>query len=392
MKTLPDKVSIFTHDMDGTTSACAGLIEYLQNKKIYTLVVCKFPFLRSATRSIKIQTFLSGKLVEEKNSLIRFYKPEFISYFKDLVLGIIYGLIYCQNSDLFIGTPNILVLIGILLRRLHKVKKVVYYQIDYTPKRYQNRFINYIYYAIDKFVCYNADEVWALTKQMIVCKSKDKMWDLQKINYLIVPTGNNSNYLDQKKIRKSKENRIIYFGGIYKNKGAELFIPIAQSLIKNSFKNFKIECIGGGNVDTLRKDINTNHLNKYFIIHGQIENIKEVQSIMQKGAIGLAPYFPEDKNNFSYYSDPGKIKYYLGCGLPVVITNVPPVAKDLIYKENVGIISNYDPDDFARAIIKLLKNKNDLLQMKSRTQKLGYKYSWENIFNMVFINKINHEK
>lgn len=392
MSTLPQRVSIFTHDMDGTTSACAGLIDYFLNKKISSLIVCKFPFIRSNDGSIKVQTFLKGELIKEKKSLIKFYKPESISYLKDLFLGIIYGLKNCTNSDIFFGTPNILVLIGIFLRKIGLIKKVVFYQIDYTPVRYKNSLINNIYYLIDKYVCYRSDEVWALTKQMIVCKTKDRGWNIRKINYRTVPTGNNSDKLKKLKNSEPSGNRIIYYGGIYKNKGAELFIPIAQSLIKRNFKNFKIECIGGGEVENLRKEIKTNHLGKYFLVHGQIENQKTVEEIIQKGSIAIAPYFSEDKNNFSYFSDPGKVKMYLGCGLPVVITDVPPVAKDIIAAKKVGVVVKYHADDFARAIIRLLSDKQRLRQLKARTKKLGQEFSWENIFNKIFISSKYYEK
>jgi glycosyltransferase involved in cell wall biosynthesis len=381
---LPKKIAIFSHDIDGTTSACAGLIGYLNKNKAISVIVCQFPFQYSIDGSIKIRRYKQGRLVNKQRSLIKFYKPEYLSYIKDIILGVIYGFKFCQASDLFVGTPNILALVGLFLKKMGVVKKVVYYQIDYTPVRYRNRFLNDLYFQIDRYVCFNCDEVWSLTQEMINAKSKDRGWDINKIKYRLVPTGNDSDRLKKIDWEKCHNDRIIYFGGIYKNKGADLFVPIVKSLLKHNFKKFIIECLGGGEVDILKKEIEKNNLEKYFIVHGQIENKIDAENIMLKGAIALAPYYPEDKNNFSYYSDPGKIKDYLACGLPVITTAVPPIAKTLATK-GAGIISIYDPDAFAQSIITLLSNKQSLMTTKKRARKLGLSYSWNNIFNKVFI-------
>lgn len=380
---LPDKISVFSHDIEGTTSACAGLIGYLTKNKVRSLTVCQFPFQYSVDGSIKIRRYKQGKLVKEHRSLIKFYKPEYFSYVKDIILGVIYGLKFCRASDLFIGTPNILVLVGLILKKIGVVKKVVYYQIDYTPIRYKNRFLNDLYFFVDRYVCYRCDEVWSLTQEMINKKTEDKSWDINRIRYRIVPIGNDSDRLKTVDEDKYHHNRIVYFGGIYKNKGVELFVPIAKSLVKRNFSDFVIECIGGGEVDDLKNEIKKNRLEKHFIVHGQIENKEDAENIMQKGAIALAPYYPEDKNNFSYYSDPGKIKDYLACGLPVVITAVPPIAK-LLEAKGVGLISAYDPNAFAGSIISLLSNKRTLVDAKRKARILGLTYSWNNIFKSVF--------
>ncbi|HBP51572.1 MAG: Glycosyltransferase [Candidatus Woesebacteria bacterium GW2011_GWE1_45_18] len=380
---LPSKIAIFSHDIDGTTSACAGLISYLIKNKVRSVTVCKFPFIHSVDGSIKIRLYRRGRLIKEQKSLIKFYRPECLSYIKDIIVGVVYGLKFCRASDLFVGTPNILVLVGLLLKKMGIVKRVVYYQIDYTPIRYKNRFLNNLYFLIDKYVCYKCDEVWSLTQEMISKKSEDKGWDINKIKYRLVPIGNDSDRFKTIDWSKCVDNRIIYFGGIYKNKGAELFVPIAKSLIKRNFKSFIIECLGGGEVDDLKNEIKKNHLEKYFIVHGQIENKEDAENIMQKGAIALAPYYPEDRNNFSYYSDPGKIKDYLACGLPVVATAVPPIAK-LLEAKGVGLISAYDPNAFAGSIISLLSNKRTLMDTKRKARNLGLAYSWNNIFKTVF--------
>ena len=92
--------------------------------------------------------------------------------------------------------------------------------------------------------------------------------------------------------------------------------------------------------------------------------------------IAIAPYSSIDKNNFSFYADPGKVKFYLGCGLPIVITDVPLIAKD-IEKNQSGLIAEYNSVDFCNKIIFILNNY-DLF--KRNAIKFGKEFDWNVIF------------
>ena len=71
-----------------------------------------------------------------------------------------------------------------------------------------------------------------------------------------------------------------------------------------------------------------------------------------KCAVGLAPYIV-DKKNFSYYTDPGKAKVYLGCGLPVIITKFPLIAYE-IDKRGAGVAIDYSERDLKEALIRVI--------------------------------------
>jgi glycosyltransferase involved in cell wall biosynthesis len=122
-------------------------------------------------------------------------------------------------------------------------------------------------------------------------------------------------------------------------------------------------------------------------VHGRVDDHRIVESMLFECGIAIAPYFPDDKNSFSYYADPGKIKVYLGCGLPIVITDVPPIAKEL-YRTKAGLISEYDVSDMADKIQEIWNEKNYLI-FREHSKKLGMQFSWKNIFDAVFgaINK-----
>ena len=99
-----------------------------------------------------------------------------------------------------------------------------------------------------------------------------------------------------------------------------------------------------------------------------------------KCALAIAPYNPNDKNSFSFYADPGKVKVYLGCGLPIVITEVPSIYKILV-QEKAGLTAKYEGKDFADKIEKVME---DIKNYRSNARQLGLKYSWDSIFSEAF--------
>jgi len=387
MKKANLSVAIFNHHQGGTTDATQHLLDYLNNKNsVNRIVNVRFPFLISETGEIEVR-ILKDKNPGTYHSLIKFFKPEILSYIKDFVYALYYGIKHCKGTDIFFGSPNILALAGIILKKLGIVKKVIYYTIDYTPVKYKNPIINSIYFSVDKIVCYLSDEVWSLNDAMIESRIKDKNWDRKRININIVPFGNHSDRFSPRDYLGNDRNMIVYFGGISQDKGAELFVPIAKELIKLGKKDFHFLVMGGGNVDWLKEEVKEAGLAKYFEITGPIKTHKEIEDRLIKCGMAIAPYYPENKNNFSYYSDPGKVKEYLGCGLPIVITDVPPIAKE-IQKKKVGLVAEYDPKDFALKINKITQDNAQYLSFRRRAITLGSGFSWVKIFNKVLPNLV----
>ncbi len=96
----------------------------------------------------------------------------------------------------------------------------------------------------------------------------------------------------------------------------------------------------------------------------------------------IAPYYPFDTNSFTFFADPGKIKLYLGCGLPIVLTDVPPIAQELV-REGAGRIARYDAEDFAREVAAVLTGE-DYPQMREHARRLGVRYAWPEVFTAAF--------
>lgn len=375
------KISIFSHYVERTTGTDDAIYTYLKAQE-EEVVKVKFPFLVSFNGAIKITKFSKG--VETKTeSFIKFYKPAIFSYLKDCLLAFYYGFTVSKNFDMLICTDNILAIVGISLKKLGIVKKTVYQIIDFTPVRFSSKLLNNFYNFLDKIALYNADSVWPLNETMLKARIEANDLDISKINWKVVPYGNDSfKYADEDYQKFSKEN-IAYFGTISKNKGADLLIPIVLELINRGHKNIKIISVGGGQTEWLKDEVKKAHLEENFEIHGPIESMNEIAKLMFKCGVALAPYYPADKNNFSYYADAGKVKDYLGWGLPIVITDVPPIAKEVASKQ-AGVIAEYNVIDFADKLESIFSDTSALERFRSNAKTLGKQYSWKEIYSKVF--------
>jgi glycosyltransferase involved in cell wall biosynthesis len=370
------KIAIFSHALENTTGSDDAIYNFLSRHKA-TVVLIKFPFLKSKDGKITISKVTN-------TSVVNFYKPEFLSYAKDFGYALIYGARFAQGADFFIATDNLLALAGVLLKRVGVVKNVIYQIIDYSPVKYKSKLLNAVYYALDKFVIYHCSFVWPLNEEMFKARFKNPAC-MEKINWKAVPYGNDSyKYLNSDYVNPEfKKSNIAFFGTVTKNKGAELLILIAKELLKNNVENFKIISVGGGDYERLKKEIMSNGLDNYFEVHGPIKNTDDVGKILFTCGIALAPYFSADKNSFSYYADSGKIKDYLGFGLPILVTNVPPIAKKL-QMEDAGLLVNYDAHDIAEKIAKLISNDSVYNNLRRNAIKLGKEFSWDTILTKAF--------
>lgn len=375
------KIALFAHVTEGTSGLDDELVLYLRKNGAREIVYVKFPFTFSSRPSVKVFRYIDGKECYSE-SLIRFYKPEPLSYIKDFLYAIFYGIQYCRGVDLFIGMNNLLAFSGIVLKKLHLVKKVAYYMIDYTPIRYDNVILNNLYYRLDKLACYHSDIVLPLHEKLIEGRVNHGRIVRDRVRYVVTPFGNNSDMYADEEYTRFDRKKIVYFGGVMKSKGAELFVPIIQELIKRGNTDVVFECLGGGDTEYLRNQVKANSLEKFFNIYGRIEDHQEVEKMLLGYGVAIAPYYPEDENNFSYYTDPGKVKVYLGCGLPIVITDVPPIAQNLA-ERGAGLISRYDASDFAEKIMKILDPVR-YNGYRGRAIVFGKEFSWKKIFSRVF--------
>ncbi|MFA7172595.1 MAG: glycosyltransferase [Kiritimatiellia bacterium] len=371
------KIVIFSHY--ATTGACEELRDFLIEQKGREFIYIAFPFGGNKNCFIQIDSYRNGVLVNCCKSIFRLKLPEPLAYVKDFFYAMLYTVRFADGVDALVCGDNLLTLAGVLMRGVARVKKVVYYMIDYTPVRYANRVMNRVYYFVDRQAAHGADAVWPLTNEMLEARFEAGHLVRDKVRWSLTPYGCRTLASNPDGVSRST---VVYMGDIVHNKGAELFVPMMKAL-KEYIPDAKMIVVGGGHdLDKLRKEIADAGLEDSFEVHGFVKSFSDVIDILKSGGVAIAPYYPYDKNSFTYFSDPGKIKTYLGCGLPIVLTDVPPIAKELEAR-GAGKTAAYDAADFARVVAEVLQS-NNYFEMRDAAQSMGRECSWGQVFQRSF--------
>lgn len=281
-----------------------------------------------------------------------------------------------KKFDYFVGSNNLNAFAGIILRRLNRVNQVAYFSPDYVPNRFSNKFLNYLYHQLDLYCVRNANISWNSSVKLKVdpiMKAREEFGLEKKFRLKQIQVPDGTDPFRQLPLSKINQFDVGFVGHLRPGMGVDLIIE-AFPHIQKKIPNIRFLVIGSGPIEAELK-LKAQDMNIQFL--GFIGDIKQVFDKLEKCSMAVAPYEP---GSISQFSDPGKIKNYFTIGLPVVVTKVPVIWKE-IENAGCGIATKYDPQEFADAIVKIINNKNSLSKYRKNTEKLAKKYSWDRIFS-----------
>jgi glycosyltransferase involved in cell wall biosynthesis len=349
-------------DLSGPTEA---LVDYVRKRKYsYTAVLNPLEYCEIARRQI-VQK-IDGKTILQYATNIR--RPALLSWIIDLIIVIYQGAIFPHQIDLFIGCDPLNSFAGVLMKKFGKVKKLVFYSIDWSENRFSNTVFNRIYYALDKYCLKNCDKNWCVAQNLIELRMKQGA-DISKIT--LVPVGLKRNNPPDGKHDKFI---LVFLGAMERTKGIELVINSWEK-IHQEIPNCILKIIGKtpkGAKKVPYEEILSQKTNVYVL--GVLSH-DDVLTTIQNYGIGLAPY-SDDKNSVTRFADPSRIKDYLATGLPVITTRIPSISKE-IFDYNAGIIIDNSSTSLIKAIRKIQDNYTHYSYGSSI---LAKKYEWKNIF------------
>ena len=363
-----------------THSRATGFSQMLRNwlkDKVRTFVYLDHPLYPNQKTNSFLVIYKNGILQQKYQS--RFLiKSGPLLYLKDAVMTIYYVFKSKEKFDLAIGVDNLNTLTLLLLKKLKRIKKVVYHTVDYTPHRFSNRILNSIYHLIDRWCCYQADILWNSSGRMNQGRIKNGAKKDKIALTIITPDGSNFDFKKRLPLAKINRKMIVFLGHLRPGMGLEMLV---ESFVKVRQKapEAKLTIIGDGPLMTKLKNISQQKkLSTSVIFTGFIKSHEKVDNILRKGAIGVALFEPIE-DSIEYYSDVGKPKVYLAAGMPVVITKVPEIALEIDEKK-AGMAINYQQSDFVKTLVTLLENDYLYREYRKNAIKLSKKYIWSKIF------------
>ncbi len=337
----PYELMLATHVL--TYGPAQALRDYLiQKKKKFAFLGCPFPEARQP--KARLDFYDKGEMVEtveghgHATGGLRLW-------LKDAWFVFRWGRKILGKDALFIGVNNLNAAIGILLRRLGFGGRVIYYVIDYTPRRFKNKLINAVYQRIVRFALHHSDAVWNLSRRMQDVHTT--VFGADAAKQQLVPVGIDHTFLKPVEEKDIQPKHMVMISTLYEDKGIQLAIAALEKMNEAT-----LTIVGEGPYEqALKKLVQEKHLQTRvsFITRFTREELFHQIAVSR---VALATYVPS-KDSYTYYADPSKPKEYLACGTPVVITRVPWIAEE-VEKRPMGVAIEYDVDDLVRGCRRLM--------------------------------------
>ncbi len=363
-----------------TTVPVRDLEEYFLHKKVENLLFIAHPLFYQKDRpGAFFSLYHKGKIIKQ-GSLPQVYLPSILQYLKDTLLTLYWVILTGRKWDLIVSLDNLNTIAAILLRKIGKVKKVIYYTIDFVPVRFQNTLLNDVYHYLDQVCLTHADSTWNVSPR--IAEGREKVRGLLQSVYnkqITVPIGIWFDRIARKKFSEIEKHVIVYAGGLAEHQGVQLVLDALPQIVAK-IPDIKFKIIGIGNYEaTLKQKVKKLKLSKYVEFLGYKETHQEVEEILSSCGLAMAMY-SEKLDKWSYYADPSKIKTYLAAGLPVLTTSLTHIAKDLA-SHHCGKVIAYNKDDLATAVCTLLSNPRQHSEMRKNAVNFAKEFDWNSVFD-----------
>ncbi|MCL4418655.1 MAG: glycosyltransferase [Patescibacteria group bacterium] len=388
-------ISTFSAWRKGLRTPTNGMIEPLLSffgPRCNEIILIDCPHPGSDDIVPKIEVYKKGKLISQKKSFFLFPPTWILKKFNTLktqptfkirdFVVVSQVLAFKKNKvDLYIGLESIFTLVGIVFKKLGKVKRVVYYVSDYSPNRYQSKLFNSLYLWLDKFCAINADFIWDVSTAMHPARIKSGLNAKKSKPVIHVPNALFPWQVMFRKVSDLERYSIAFAGTIGPENGLDLAIEALPLIIKKIPK-LTLHILGGGlpkeekKVSLLIRELK---LENHVVNHGFVSDLRKLSNILSRYKVGLAPY-RAIPNSVRWYADATKLRLYFANGLPVVSTFVAPLARET-EKKGCTIVTKDTKEEFAKGVLVLLEDDSKYLKFRESAIKYAKDNTWENTYS-----------
>lgn len=288
-----------------------------------------------------------------------------------------------KNYDLFIGLESVYTLAGIMLKRLGRVKTVVYYVSDYSPNRYSQGAVNAVYLWLDRYCCYHADFIWDVSKAFQPARIKAGLESSRCAPLIHVPNALFPQQICPLPPGKRIPFSLVFAGTLSLWNGPDAAVE-AVALIRKKYPEVTLHIYGTNGKDQARVQalIQKLDLGSSVTFHGFIGDVIKLSTSINRYVIGLAPY-RKLKGSHRAYGDATKLRLYMGAGLPIITTAVPPLGRE-IKDFGAGLVVGDDPHALAWGIEELFSNKKRYEDFFRKSILFAKNNTWHNVYSRAF--------
>ncbi len=178
-----------------------------------------------------------------------------------------------------------------------------------------------------------------------------------------VPMGISESLLELR-VAEHQPSTVAYLGTLIRVRRLEMLVE-AMALVKEQIPQARLLLVGDGEDPEDRANIEQAvakfDLGDSVEITGMLP-MRQAHELVAQAAVCVSPFYPTP---ILLSTSPTKISEYLGLGRPVV-ANVHPEQSLVLEQSGAGYCVPWSPEDFAKAIVRLLQDPQGATQMGER--------------------------
>ncbi|MBI4314003.1 MAG: glycosyltransferase [Candidatus Omnitrophica bacterium] len=285
--------------------------------------------------------------------------------------------------SVFIGVDPVNAGAGAFWKRFGKIDRLIFYTADFALNRFAHPLLNALYHQADAIAVRSSDEVWNVSSRILnhrlaagVPAEKLKLVpnspamagipgvpERLRHRQMLVSMATNADAL---------ENRLVIeaMGELLKKYPQARLQILGAEDPQGELLEFAQACGAAAAVE----------------ITGLLPQ-EQVLQRLSRAAVGIALY--TDAKPWTRYGDAKKVREYMACGLPVVMTDVPSTA-DEVSRAGAGEIIPMNKEALCQALDRLLGDENYYRQRRDAALNLARRSDADLILqNLLFRLKIS---
>ncbi len=355
----------------GDYANCGSIFDFLkENTEHFYFLDLKSRFRKDIDKSTLFE-YTNGKLTKTVKMLtLKDGAPAFLAPLQHVFffLNTLSSLRIARKADLAVTTFSVVALATVLAKKLGYCKKTLLWHWDYMPmpKRPAHFLLRFVD-PLDALGIKMCDYIWYASKNQFKMRiAVGHIPNPKNAKHTIVHWGNKPSLKIPKKYDK-KQLKIIYMGALLPEKGLLELLESMPEIMKTTKDKVTLTLSGAANNpeyrDFLETYVKNNKLTKNVVFTGYVKGAEKEKLLLENHlSVALYPRFTDGVKNYAHYSDPAKLRDYVSYGLPIVVSKVPEISKEL-EKYNAGIlVDELTPASISSAVKKFISQPDKFLR------------------------------
>ena len=249
-------------------------------------------------------------------------------------------------------------------------RRVLLWSVDFVPDRFgRGTPATRLYDRVDRFCCRHADARVELSEAARVGRNARHGLPVDAPAH-IVPMGAWVGRVPTTQPEGFERRRVVFLGHLVARQGVQTFLDAVALL-----DDVEADVIGTGPLEQELRDRGPSAVT----FHGYVDDHREVERLLSKASVAVAPY----EQSFTQFADPGKLKAYLAAGLPIVLTDVPPNARELEREGGAEVVAG-DARSLADAVVRAHASTEQWQGRRAAALAYAKRFDWNALFDDLF--------